>query len=83
MLRPKYSAQVYLYSDFVDMRKSIDGLAALRQVDGSAVHPLAALEIVSYACPQASLWIDRAAIRAGHHEAQEGDRSVGTVAHRV
>jgi hypothetical protein len=28
MLRPKYSAQVYLYSGIVDMRKSIDGLAA-------------------------------------------------------
>ena len=29
MLRPKSSAQVYLYSGVVDMRKSIDGLAAL------------------------------------------------------
>ena len=29
MLRPKYCAQVYLYSGIVDMRKSIDGLAAL------------------------------------------------------
>lgn len=29
MLRPKPCAQVYLYSGIVDMRKSIDGLAAL------------------------------------------------------
>ena len=29
MLRPKRSARVYLYSDAVDMRKSIDGLAVL------------------------------------------------------
>jgi len=29
MLRPKSSVQVYLYSGVVDMRKSIDGLAAL------------------------------------------------------
>ena len=29
MLRPKHCAQVYLYSGIVDMRKSIDGLAAL------------------------------------------------------
>ncbi len=29
MLRPKSSAQVYLYSGPVDMRKSIDGLAAI------------------------------------------------------
>ena len=29
MLRPKHSAQVYLYSGVVDMRISIDGLAAL------------------------------------------------------
>lgn len=29
MLRPESSAQVYLYSGPVDMRKSIDGLAAI------------------------------------------------------
>lgn len=29
MLRPSPSVQVYLYADVVDMRKSIDGLAAL------------------------------------------------------
>jgi transposase len=29
MLRPKPDAQVYLYLGIVDMRKSIDGLAAL------------------------------------------------------
>lgn len=29
MLRPSASMQVYLYADVVDMRKSIDGLAAL------------------------------------------------------
>lgn len=29
MLRPKQSVQVYLYMEPVDMRKSIDGLAAL------------------------------------------------------
>ena len=29
MLRPKHNTQVYLYSGIVDMRKSIDGLAAL------------------------------------------------------
>ncbi|MEH6446837.1 MAG: IS66 family insertion sequence element accessory protein TnpB [Oceanospirillaceae bacterium] len=29
MLRPKHNAQAYLYSGVVDMRKSIDGLAAL------------------------------------------------------
>ncbi len=29
MLRPKSTAQVYLYAGVVDMRKSIDGLAAL------------------------------------------------------
>ncbi|MCW8126037.1 IS66 family insertion sequence element accessory protein TnpB [Microbulbifer halophilus] len=29
MLRPRQSAQVYLYMAPVDMRKSIDGLAAL------------------------------------------------------
>ena len=29
MLRPKHCTQVYLYSGMVDMRKSIDGLAAL------------------------------------------------------
>ena len=29
MLRPKPEAQVYLYSGVVDMRKSIDGLAAI------------------------------------------------------
>ncbi|WP_444944671.1 IS66 family insertion sequence element accessory protein TnpB [Microbulbifer sp. ZKSA006] len=29
MLRPKQSAQAYLYMEPVDMRKSIDGLAAL------------------------------------------------------
>ncbi len=29
MLRPSESVQVYLYTDPVDMRKSIDGLSAL------------------------------------------------------
>lgn len=29
MLRPAFDAQVYIYSGIVDMRKSIDGLAAI------------------------------------------------------
>ena len=29
MIRPASEISVYLYSEFVDMRKSIDGLAAL------------------------------------------------------
>ena len=33
MLRPLDSAQVYLYTDAVDMRKSIDGLAALVEAE--------------------------------------------------
>jgi transposase len=33
MLRPKHCAQVYLYSGIVDMRKSIDGLASLVELE--------------------------------------------------
>ncbi len=43
MLRPEATAQVYLYTGTVDMRKSIDGLAALVEAELSLSPTMPAL----------------------------------------